>query len=505
MTLFTPKVYQFLVCCFASVGSFTYGYDLGIIAQVIASESFISYFNNPNSDQTGLVVSLFTAGAFAGAFVAGFLSDKLGRRGTIMAATIVFIFGSSLQCGAQNISYLFAGRFIGGMGVGNLTMIIPLYQAELSHPSIRGRVTALQQFFLGIGALCASWIGYGCYLGFSNNRQWRIPLGIQIVPAAILGSLIFMFPESPRWLIETDKGEQGLVTLAKLYAGGDLDDALVRVEFETIQASIVEERENRASWRELFTVRSNFRRLFLSVAIQASIQMTGVSAIQYYSTTIFAQIGLSTGRTLLFQAINSIIALIGQAICILVIDLTGRRWPLIWANLGNCATFIAACILLAVYPPSRPNNPRGAQVGFIASTWIYNFSFSAFCGPLSWIIPAEVFNTATRSWGVAISTMTCFAFNTMIGQVTDKAMKSVGYKYYFLFIICNFTNALFFWAFLPETKEVPLESMNNLFENAPWFIPGMKQKDYLLELEEEVRHAKMEKDVSEPLHIENEK
>src|SRR5690242_10339255 len=87
-----------------------------------------------------------------------------------------------------------------GHSIGVLCMIIPLYQAELAHPSIRGRVTALQQFMLGIGALLASWISYGTYVGFAptDNGQWRTPLGIQVVPAVLLAALIMIFPESPR-------------------------------------------------------------------------------------------------------------------------------------------------------------------------------------------------------------------------------------------------------------------------------------------------------------------
>lgn len=112
------------------------------------------------------------------------------------------------------------------------------------------------------------------------------------------------------------------------------------------------------------------------------------------------------------------------------------------------------------------------------STWAYNFSFSATCGPLSWIIPAEIFDTRTRAKGVSIATMTSFAFNTMIGQVTGIAMLAVGWKYYLLFVVCNLTNALFFWAFLPETKNLPLEEMNYLFTNAPYFVPGTDQAAY---------------------------
>jgi sugar porter (SP) family MFS transporter len=435
-----------------------------------------------------MIVSFFTGGAAVGSIIAGYVSDYLGRRGTIAFATLIFCIGAAMQCAGPNKETIMAGRWIGGMGVGNLCMIIPLYQAELAHPTIRGRVTALQQFFLGIGALAASWIGYGCFVGFTDNRQWRVPLGVQIAPAFVLGCLIFFFPESPRWLMSKGKMEQGLHTIAKLHAHGDIDNNFVRVEFDSIAEDIEAERETTASWTELFTERSSFRRIVMMCAIQASIQMTGVSAIQYYSPTIFAQMGISTVRTLLYQAINSIIALIAQFFCILTIDYTGRRWTLITGNIGNCITFIVGAILLAVFPPTRDNNPRSAQIGFIATTWIYNFCFSWACGPLSWIIPAEVFNIRTRSKGIALATFFSFAFNTMIGQVTPIAMANIQWRYYILFIVCNATNALFFWAFLPETNKTPLEYMDKLWQDAPLFIPAWQRKDYFHELEEKAAH-----------------
>ena len=299
-------------------------------------------------------------------------------------------------------------------------MVIPLYQAELAHPSIRGRVTALQQFMLGIGALVASWAAYGCYIGFpaSSSKQWRVSLGIQIVPAGFLAMLILLFPESPRWLIDHGRAEEGLRTLAKLHAHGDENDAWVQAEFHQIQDMITFEHEHEAkSYIELFTNKSSFRRLFIAVSLQASVQMTGVSAIQYYSPAIFAQIGIATNDTLKYQGINSVIALIAQFLCILFIDWSGRRWALIGGNLGNCVTFIVATALLASYPPGETGN-LGAGWGFIIMTWVYNFSFSLTCGPLSWIIPAEIFDTRTRSKGVSLATMMSFAFNTLIGQVT---------------------------------------------------------------------------------------
>ncbi|MCJ1240250.1 hypothetical protein MMC14_008250 [Varicellaria rhodocarpa] len=495
-----PKWYQFLVGVFASLGSYLYGYDLGVIAEVVASPSFISEFVPTSSPKSGLVVSMFTTGAFFGAALGGPAGDYFGRRLTILIGCVIFCLGGGLQTGAQSIRFLWSGRFLAGLGVGFLVMIVPLYQAELCHPSIRGRVTSLQQFMLGVGALVASWISYGTFIGFADtdSAQWRVSLGLQIVPAIFLGALIMFFPESPRWLIDHNRPDDGLRTLAKLHAHGNIDDAWVRAEYDQIQESITFEHEHETkSYVKLFKNKPSFRRLFLSCALQASIQMTGVSAIQYYSVPIYGQIGISSQDTLKYQAINSIIALIAQFLCLLLIDRFGRRWPLILGNLGNMVTFIIATILIAVFPPGTSQN-NAAGWGFIIMTWVYNFSFSATCGPLSWIIPAEVFDTRTRSKGVSIATMVSFAFNTMIGQVTGIAVANIGYRYYIVFIICNFTNAVFFWAFLPETAKRPLEEMNYMFSHAPWFVPLGKKQDYIAgDIERKLDEIKEKQEVLE--------
>ncbi|KAJ9141920.1 High-affinity glucose transporter [Pleurostoma richardsiae] len=502
----SPRTYQFLVGVFASVGSVLYGYDLGVIAEVVGCDDYLSKFN-PSSTENGVVVSLFTGGAFFGAFFAGPVGDMLGRRWTIFLGAIIFLLGGSLQTAARTIHYLYAGRAIAGLGVGFLVMIIrhpdsdvvsrpngvtctleltfsvptAVYQGEIAHPSIRGRVTALQQFMLGIGSFVAGWISYGTF-SIGGSKEWRIPLGIQLVPALILALLILLFPESPRWLLDNGKEEEGLDTLAKLHANGDRQDAWVRAEFAQIQESITFEHEHAAkTYAELFRNRSSFRRLFLACALQASVQMTGVSAIQYFSIDIYSQVGIEGQDALKYQAINNILALIAQASCILFIDRLGRRWPLICGNLINCLMFMIATILIAQFPPET-NKSGGAGWGFIVVTWLYNISFSATCGPLSWIIPAEIFDTHTRSKGVSIATMTSFAFNTMIGQVTDIAINNTHWRYYLLFVICNFTNAVFFYLLLPETKKLPLEEMNYLFTNAPWIVPGTDRSAYTMDM-----------------------
>ncbi|KAF7176481.1 hypothetical protein CNMCM7691_002799 [Aspergillus felis] len=347
-------------------------------------------------------------------------------------------------------------------------MIIPIYQAELVHPNIRGLVTGLQQFMLGIGGVCGSWISYGTYVSFADNRQWRIPLGIQIVPAALLSALIFLFPESPRWLISRGQRERGLQTLARLHANGNTADPWILAEFEQIKAQVAAEKEHsQVTFYRWIVDKSNFRRLLLACAMQAATQMTGVSAIQYYSVTIFKQIGIDGTDTLRYQAINSIIGLIGEFLLMMVVDRIGRRKLVVGGNLAMCLTYVISTILLAQFPPEV--NSTGAHWGFIIMTWVFNFCFASM-GSLSWMIPAEIFDTATRARGVALGCMVSFAFNTMIGQVTPIGMANSGWRFYILFVVCNFTNAVFFWAMLPETKQLPLEEMKKLFTETPWFI-----------------------------------
>ncbi|OJI98003.1 hypothetical protein ASPVEDRAFT_79673 [Aspergillus versicolor CBS 583.65] len=470
-----PKLYQFLVALFASFGSFLYGYDLGVIASVVASDSFIAKFINGNNTVAGTVVALFTAGAFFGAYGAGF-TDPLGRRTTLALGSVLFIVGGVLQTASMNIGMLYFSRIFAGFGIGILVESVPMFQAEIAHARIRGILGSLQQTMLGIGALAASWIGYGCEHHWSdtgNSVQWRLPLALQVVPAIGLASCIFFFPESPRWLIDHDRHEEGLRNLATLHANGNVNDPYVLAEFELIKQQIEEEHQHGAkSYKDLFSNRSNTRRIIIACACQASSQMTGVSAIQYFSPAIFAQIGISTSKTLLYQGINSIIGEVAQFIFFFLIDRVGRRPLQIGGNIACGIAFTIGASLMAVYPPSSTNT--SAHWAFIVcSTWLFNFCFCA-SGTMSWIIPAEIFNTATRAKGISLATMVSFAFNTMIAEVTPIALEHIGWRYYILFIVCDFSNALFFYLFLPETKGITLEVMDDLFTNSPLLVPGSR-------------------------------
>ncbi|RMX88782.1 hypothetical protein D0869_01372, partial [Hortaea werneckii] len=420
-----------LVGLFAALGSFTYGYDLGVIGGSVVSDSFKARFRLP-ADEVGAVVSVFTGGGFFGAMVAGTCADRLGRRLAIIVGALIFILGGALQASAQNFGYLLGGRIVAGLGVGMLVMIIPLYQAETAHPEIRGRITAFQQLLLGVGACTATFVVYGTTKHYNTELEWRLPLGIQVIPTGILALLIL------------------LKTLARLHANGDTSDPWVCAEFDQICRSIAMEREGAAKgYRELFADRTSFRRLLLITALQASVQMTGISVIQYFTPTIYSNLNIGTAASLKYQGISNALSIVAQACTAIFIDKIGRRWPLIIGNLINGLCFVVITAIQGTFLSSSPSRQNGLGWGFIPK-----------------------YSTLRHAKGVSIGVMTSFAFNTLIGQITEPALSgSNKWAYFLLFVICNFTNALFFWAFMPETKKRPLEKINVLFAQTSWFVP----------------------------------
>lgn len=154
----------------------------------------------------GWMVSVLTLGAMFGAFINGPISDRFSRRWSILYANIIFLIGSVLQCAAQSVAMIFVARFIAGLAVGMLSMVVPLYLSELAPPNIRGSLVALQQLAITIGIMVAFWLDYGTqYIGGTGDGQkqiaWRLPLALQCVPSLVLAVGTFFLPYSPRWLM----------------------------------------------------------------------------------------------------------------------------------------------------------------------------------------------------------------------------------------------------------------------------------------------------------------
>ncbi|WWC66114.1 uncharacterized protein I206_100014 [Kwoniella pini CBS 10737] len=468
-----PKVYTFLCACFAAMGATLYGYDLGVISYVLVAPDFVRVIDTTDDNYIGFIVSSMLLGAFFGSIPACLIADRFSRRMAITVAGGVFILGGILQTATQNKETMFAGRFFAGIGIGMLGVLAPLYQSEIAHPSKRGMLTATFQFFLGIGAIVAGWIAYGVQQTHPNAPMaWRLPLGFQMAPAVPLLLLSFLLPESPRWLMIKGRDQDALRTLARLHARGNENDPFVQGEWLAMKEKLGQEASVDQSWGLIFYDKTNLRKVLYGIILQFSVQMTGVSAIQYYAATVYKSVGFSQNTALLINSLNNINALFGELACILLVDRVGRRFPLIAGNMLAGSCFAVATALAKQF--ATGSGSRGEGIGFVAVLFIYNFAFSACIGPLSWVYPVEIFNTAVRGKATAMTCMAAWISNFMIGQVSPKAWNNIGWKYYLVFTVCGFTNALTFYILFPETKGRTLEEMDAYFRETHWFVPGAK-------------------------------
>jgi MFS family permease len=235
----------FLIACFACIGGLLYGYNQGVFSGVLTMTAFNSHMGVYTSDQTkkGWLTSILELGAWTGTLYSGFLAELISRKYAIIVNTAIFILGVVVQCTAVTSAghnSILGGRFVVGMGVGSLSMIVPMYVAECAPPEIRGLLVGVQQLAIEFGILVSFWIDYGCnYIGGTGKSQsdaaWLVPLALQLAPALILITGMIFMPFTPRWLIHHGHEEDARKTLAKL-RNLDVNDDLIELEFLEIKA-----------------------------------------------------------------------------------------------------------------------------------------------------------------------------------------------------------------------------------------------------------------------------
>jgi len=339
------KATVILSSAFLAIGGFLFGYDSGIIGGVISFPQFIEYFNNPNSTVTGGIVSTFQGGAVLGTIINMVIADRLGRKRTIAAGSIVSLIGCVLQAAAVNMAMLMVGRFIAGAAVGMLTSTIPMYAAEISESKYRGALSGALQWFLSWGFFAAQWIGYGCQ-HVKGPFSWRFPLAFQCIPAVILVSGIWFLQESPRWLCEKDRWDEARNILQKLHHDGSAEtDQRIELEFREIRDVIEADRlNNSTSISQIFTKPSWRKRLLLGCGVQAFGPLSGINVINYYGPEIYKILGINNSTSLMIIGISGSLSIVYCTIGLWALERFGRVKPLIIsaAGLGAALVFNAA-------------------------------------------------------------------------------------------------------------------------------------------------------------------
>ncbi|CAK4030533.1 MFS sugar transporter [Lecanosticta acicola] len=454
-----------LLAMFAATGSFLFGYDSGVMTDVIASPNFLAYFNTTKTSSiVGAINSTFSGGAVFGALMGGFTMDRFGRKRTVQTGAVIAVVGATLQSAAVNLAMILVGRIVAGWAVGLMSMSIPVYQAECAHPRVRGLIVGLTQQMIGVGFIVSTWIGYGCHHApDSNSVQWRFPLAFQIVPALLLLVGFFWLPESPRWLIENDRDEVGLRILKRLHFDGSNED-WIHWEYKEIRATISAEKAITVSgWRVMFTVPQWRTRLLHGTLVQVFTQLTGINVIGYYQTIMYEALGITGGRAVLVAGIYNCVGPIANAIFIFfILDKVGRKKPLLFGAIGITIALIGEAALNSQNPHG---NRAGLSIGGVFFIFLVSVLFSFSFGPISWVYMSEIMPMQIRGRGNAFATgVGNWLVSTFFAQVSPIALGKLTWEYYFVFVAFNVLVTIPTIAFVfKETNRLSLEEIDTLF------------------------------------------
>ncbi|KAG8992509.1 hypothetical protein FRB94_011536 [Tulasnella sp. JGI-2019a] len=489
-----PRV--FFIALFNALGGLLYGYNQGVFSGVLVMTSFDRQFASTvnSTGLKGMVTSILELGAWVGSLLNSYTAERFGRRGAIFIACIFFILGVCLQTGAQNSGFLYGGRFITGLGVGSLSVCVPLLNAELAPAEVRGALVTLQQLSIEFGILVAFWIDYGTNVSLpprftlfirltpadadmggtgagQHAASWRLPLALQLVPCLILMIGIFKMPESPRWLVNQGRDDEALATLAKV-RGLQTTDSLVQLEHLEVRAQKLFEQETSAekfpdyqdgSFRSRFlldfygyvSILGNyqiFRRVFVGALVMFFQQWNGIN--------IFSNLGLSGNSTnLLATGVVGIVMFFATFPTVMYLDRIGRKSVLIVGALGMaiCHTFLA--ILSGVYEDSWPQH-KVAGWWAVVFVWLYAICFGFSWGPVAWVYISEIFPLGIRAKAISVAASSNWMNNFIIGEITPTMLKHMRFGTYILFGGLTYLSAAFVYFFLPETMNVSLEEMD---------------------------------------------
>ncbi|KAJ3214414.1 hypothetical protein HDU67_001701 [Dinochytrium kinnereticum] len=478
----TRRVFVWLVAFASSMGGFLFGYEIGIINQILVMRTFnvtfgltncedehipSTCYDPPDSDfRKGLITSSFLFGCIIGAGIVSVLADKLGRKPVIMLGGFLFTLGGAIQTFTFTIQVLVLSRVLSGVSIGVLSMSVPLYISETSPPQIRGRLTTIYQLMITFGIFMASCVNGIIFkaLPEESHLRWRVAFGMQMLPGVLLSLVMLRMPRSPRWLAEKGRHDEGLATIARL-RGLNINDRAIEVEYGAIRASIEFERQiGTATWSELFKPGVR-RRLIIGIGNQAWQQWTGINVILYYGSELFGQLGFENIilSSVVFVIINAFINLVSTIPGMWGVERFGRRPLLIW---GGVAMMISHLMVFAFGYVST-NFPKKDYywLSWFAIFGIYGFTISFACtwGPVVWTYQSEIFPLRIRAKGTGLSTMSNWFWNFIIALVAPSIFTQIKFFFYLIFAGCCFLMTLWTLQFIPETRGRTLEEMDDVF------------------------------------------
>lgn len=396
--------YAALCAAFAAIGGMIFGYDQGVVSVILVMPQFLAEFTRISDTASGagfwkgLLTAMIELGALIGAINQGWIADKISRKYSIVVAVTIFTIGSVLQTASISYAMLVTARLIGGIGIGMLSMVAPLYISEISPPEIRGALLVLEELSIVTGIVVAFWITYGTR-NMAGEWAWRLPFLLQLIPGLVLGLGILFLPFSPRWLVSKGRDAEALQALAKLRQL-PTTDARIQQEWFDIRAEVAFHKETSAlrhpelqdgsvmsrtkleivSWTDCFK-RGCWRRTHIAVGLGALQQFVGINALIYYSPTLFKTMGLDYSLQLIMSGVLNVTQLIGVITSLWTMDRFGRRPLLLWGSFSMTLSHLIIAILVGKFSSDWPGHRAAGWVS-VAFLLFYMLSFGASWGPV---------------------------------------------------------------------------------------------------------------------------
>lgn len=440
------ELWVFAISVLVSIGGILYGYDIGVVSGALL---FIRESIAMTDTQMGVIVGAVLAGSLVGTLIAGPLADQYGRRFMIGFACLVFIIGVGCILLAHSFLTMLVARLLLGIGVGVISVAVPLYIAELVPAKNRGKYVTFFQLFLTFGIVLAYFVD----LAFTPTGNWRAMFAVVLIPAVILLLSMFFLPETPRWLIANDyeKAARRVLNLTH-----DIYD--IQAEVERIQQSFS---GTKGSWRD-FLKQKMMLPLFIAIGIAVLNQWTGINSFFQYAPHILKSAGLGSNMVVMIGSAGiGIMNFLCTLIAIFLVDRVGRR-PLLIIGVSG---IIVSEIFLGIVNMS---SMASLNVGIWSLVGLLGFIVFYAIGPgvVVWLAISELFPTQVRGKGVAL----CLFFNSLAGtflatfflDLTHKAGVSVTY---WLCAFCTLFYLLIALFYLPETKAKTLENIQEYFEH----------------------------------------
>ena len=452
--------YVIFMAVVAAIGGILFGYDTAIISgtTAIVKNQFAL-----TDMMEGWYVGCALIGSICGVLVAGSLSDYLGRKLTMLISAALFSI-SAIGCAVcGSFDGLVAYRIIGGVGIGIVSIVSPIYISEVSPAKIRGTLVSLYQLAVTVGfllAYLANWVidtngnlavSGNLWTNIWNCEMWRGMLGSETLPALLFFLIIFFIPESPKWLIVKGKLDKASLVLSKIYATKDE----IKAEIDSTNASL--KGENKGKWSDLFKPG-----ILLAVIAGSAIailgQFMGVNAVLYYGPKIFQEAGFDNPifSTVLVGVVNCVTTVLA----VFIIDKVGRKQLIYWGVSGMIICLVAIGTYFAW--GSRLGLGNGFMLTFFLA---YVFCCAISISAIVFVLLSEMYPNSVRGRAMSIAGFALWIGTYLIGQLTPVLLGWSQAGTFFIFAVMCVPYMLIMWKVVPETTGKTLEEIEAYWTN----------------------------------------